>query len=355
MNQEPQNLAAIAAAYDHESLPRARTSDGTGGELKAEIEDFEVEEIPAYEPSGEGEHVFLWVEKRDTPSEEMVRKLAQALSVRPADIGVAGMKDRRAVTRQFVSVPVKCEGDLPQLDIEGVRVLSHARHRNKLKTGHLRGNRFTILLRNVPGVSNAHALTAATGQRGFPNYFGDQRFGYGNETLATGLQLLCGEKKPGDLRRSRRKFLLRFALSAAQSFLFNQVLARRLSAGKLFETLPGDVMHVVESGGKFVTTDVAVDHARFMAGEIVPTGPLTGPKMKRPEGAVAEEEAAVLAQYGLTEEAFRLYPQLTAGARRPLLIRPADIAVESPAADQLLLRFVLPPGVYATTLLREIM
>ncbi len=357
MNEEAQDIAAIAAAYDQDALPLARRGNGVGGDLKTEIADFQVEELPAYEPAGEGEHLFLWVEKHDTPGEEMVRKIAQALRIGPRDIGVAGIKDRRAITRQYVSVPARCEEAVNEMSIGGVTVLSATLHRNKLKTGHLRGNRFKILLRNVSptAADDAQALIEPLAQRGFPNYFGGQRFGRDNDTLLLGLELLCGVRKPTDLRRSRRKFLSRFALSAAQSFLFNQVLARRLENGKLFECLTGDVMHVVSSGGKFLCEDTAADSPRFAAGEIVPTGPLFGPKMKTPAGETAAEEQAVLASCGIPEDAFNTYPQLTPGSRRPLLIRPGEINVQAPAAGQLELNFTLPAGVYATTLLREIM
>ena len=122
---------------------------GTGGRIKAAPEDFEVEEIPAYEPSGQGEHLYLWVEKRGMGAEFFARQVAQRLGLRPGDVGTAGMKDRHAVTRQWVSVPATAEPQLPQLDGDGVRLLRVSRHANKLKPGHLRGNRFRVLIRDV--------------------------------------------------------------------------------------------------------------------------------------------------------------------------------------------------------------
>src|SRR5437867_941861 len=127
------------------------TSDlpGVGGRIKEQIEDFEVEEIPAYEPSGQGDHLYLWIEKRDVGAEFLVRELAKRLGIRAGEIGAAGLKDRRAVTRQWVCVPAAVEDRLTQVDGGGIRVLNVTRHTNKLRPGHLRGNRFRVLIRGA--------------------------------------------------------------------------------------------------------------------------------------------------------------------------------------------------------------
>src|SRR5262245_36623949 len=121
---------------------------GVGGKIKVHLDDFEVEEIPAYEPCGNGQHLFLWLEKRDLGAEFFVRQIAQRLGIRPGDIGTAGMKDRRAVTRQWVSVPAEAEPRLSQLEGDGIRVLKVSRHGNKLRPGHSHGNRFRVLIRS---------------------------------------------------------------------------------------------------------------------------------------------------------------------------------------------------------------
>ncbi|MFO1096230.1 MAG: tRNA pseudouridine(13) synthase TruD, partial [Planctomycetaceae bacterium] len=122
---------------------------GIGGLLKQSPDDFVVEEIPAYVPSGEGEHLFLWVEKRDLSAEQLHARISRVLQISRNDVGIAGLKDRRAVTRQFVSVPAKSAARIADIDCPELRVLSATPHRNKLRTGHLRGNRFEILVRDV--------------------------------------------------------------------------------------------------------------------------------------------------------------------------------------------------------------
>ncbi|MBI5760953.1 MAG: tRNA pseudouridine(13) synthase TruD [Planctomycetales bacterium] len=327
---------------------------GIRGVIKQQLEDFEVDEIPAYEPSGKGDFLYLWVEKIDLSAEQLTSHLAKFLKIAHQDIGMAGMKDRQAITRQFVSVPARCEPLLESIQHAGIRVLSVARHRNKLRTGHLKGNRFSILVRNcVPGAeTNAAAIADRIRQTGFANYFGDQRFGRDGETLQLGCELLRGTKTPGDIARVRRKFLLRLALSAVQSHLFNLVLAERITDGLIDQVLAGDVMQVVESGGPFVVEDVSREQPRFDAREIVTTGPLFGPKMKQPLGDVTARESRVLEQFQLEPVAFTRYANLTSGTRRPFLIWPENLQVES-ERDGIRLRFTLPAGCYATVLLNE--
>ncbi len=189
------------------------TSDlpGIGGVLKTVPEDFVVEEIPAYEPSGSGEHLFLWIEKREVSAEQLTQHLSRTLNIPRSDIGMAGMKDRQAISRQYVSVPVFCERDLERLPSDRIRILHSARHQNKLKTGHLKGNRFSILLRDVvaDALPKAGKIAERLHTAGFPNYFGDQRFGRDGDTLELGLQLLRGERKERQIPRVRRKFLVR--------------------------------------------------------------------------------------------------------------------------------------------------
>ena len=285
---------------------------GISGILKSRPEDFVVEEIPAYEPCGDGEHLFLWIEKTGVPADQLGRHLATVLQIAPRELGTAGLKDTQAVTRQFVSVPRSVESRLNSIDAEGIRLLNATPHRNKLKTGHLRGNLFAILMRPVssallpdqaresleqlesahgidrpdgqecPSYDTALAIAERLRQTGVPNYFGAQRFGNKNSTLKLGLKLLTevrsGEAK--EARRPNRRFLHRLALSAAQSWLFNQVLAERLTDGLLHQVLLGDIMQKRESGGLFDVRDVGAEQLRFEARETVVTGPMFGPKMR---------------------------------------------------------------------------
>jgi tRNA pseudouridine13 synthase len=168
---------------------------GTGGEVRATPEDFEVEEVGAYAPSGEGPHLFVFVEKRGRNTRDVARELALALRVSERDIGVAGQKDRHALTRQFFSVPGRAPDDARSLSGEGWRVLSAALHGNKLKTGHLKGNRFRIRIRNAAPdcLERARAVARALEERGFPNAFGPQRFGRDGQNAQLGRALVRGE------------------------------------------------------------------------------------------------------------------------------------------------------------------
>jgi tRNA pseudouridine13 synthase len=324
---------------------------GVGGRIKAEPEDFEVEELPAYEPCGSGDHLFLWVEKRDMGAEYFARQVARRLGLPNGEVGTAGLKDRRAVTRQWVSVPAVAEARLPDLEGDGVRVLRVGRHGNKLRPGHLHGNRFRVLIRGADPAAAPHADTvlARLHAEGLPNFYGPQRFGRDGETLTLGVALLRGERT-----KVRSPFLKKLTLSAAQSWLFNECLARRLTDGLLRTVLPGDVMAKRPAGGMFVAEDVAAEQARFEAGETVPTGPIFGRKTFPAAGEAARREAQVLADAALPPDAFRRFGKLLQGTRRHDLAFPADLSAAW-EPDGLRLSFTLPAGSYATVLLREVM
>lgn len=361
---------------------------GIGGVLKARPEDFVVEEIPAYQPSGEGEHLYLWIEKTNVPADQLGRHLAAVLEISPRELGTAGLKDTHAVTRQFVSVPRTVEPRLSAIDAPGIRLLNAVPHGNKLRTGHLRGNRFQVLVREsvVPdsvdrtptsdqntefdptctriatladvGVRSTRAVAIAELLRktGVPNYFGAQRFGNKLSTLKLGLKLLTEARgacdAPREAVRPNRRFLHRLALSAAQSWLFNQVLAERLTDGLLHEALLGDVMQKCASGGLFDVRDVEVEQPRFEARETVVTGPMFGPKMRPALHEPGQREQRVLAAAGLTLDGFRRFGHLAEGTRRPMLVWPEDLNVSS-VSEGLLFEFSLPAGAYATVVLRE--
>ena len=211
--------------------------------IKSECEDFEVEEIPAYEPSGEGEHLYLWVEKRDASAAFALRQLSRYFGVRERDIGSAGNKDRRAVTRQYYSLLARDVDpqlvEAPSFEISRqLRVLKHARHPNKLRRGHLRGNRFQLRVALPEGTldGDRDAIERELAERlravevhGAVNFYGAQRFGHNRETERLGLEMLI-EAREGKIRRSKRdRFLRRLALNAAQSAVFNLTIERRLA------------------------------------------------------------------------------------------------------------------------------
>lgn len=338
---------------------------GTGGALKTVPDDFIVEEIPAYPPSGEGYHLFLTVEKRGISTQEMLRRIARALDLPTTALGAAGQKDQQAVTRQVVSVPL---GDIDpvraaNLVLEdergnGARVLSAARHRHKLRTGHLRGNRFLITLRGVhpDAEARARAILDRLAASWLPNYFGEQRFGRGAENLARGRALLRGEL------RERDRFKRRFLLSAYQAALYNHFLALRMTEGTLHRVISGEVLQVVGSSGLFRCEEheLVANQARLEQRQIVPTGPMFGSALFQPtpDSPAAEREQHVLDEEGLTLSAFAPFGKLAEGTRRPLLVRIEAPSIEAATLDDgpaLRLSFTLPSGSYATVLLDEIM
>jgi tRNA pseudouridine13 synthase len=346
------------------SPPPLLTADlpGLGGRIKAVPEDFEVEEIPAYEPSGGGEFLYLWVEKRDMGADYFGRQVARRLEIAPGEVGMAGLKDRHAVTRQWISVPAAAAERLDRLEGDGVRLLKVSRHGNKLRAGHLRGNRFRILVRDVVPEARADDRLARTLERlcreGVPNFYGPQRFGRDFETLRLGLALLRGEPPPpspsGRRHNLRSPFLRKLALSAAQSGLFNAYLARRLTDGLLRRVLAGDAMAKWPFGGLFVVEDVAREQARFDARETVTAGPIFGRKTFAAAGEAAGREAAVLSDAGLSRASFAGFGKLAQGTRRHNLIYVEDLSAGF-EPEGVRLTFTLPAGSYATVLLREVM
>ena len=341
------------------------TSDlpGTGGKIRICPEDFEVEEIPAYEPCGTGDHLFLWTEKRGRTTREVALEIARRLGADARDVGYAGLKDRNALTRQYFSVPASPSvlGKLLSLDNlpadAGFRVLSSARHGNKLKTGHLKGNRFRILIRDtVPDAPDrALAILAELAAAGLPNAFGAQRFGRDGMNAARGRALVLGEKTPETARLFRDRFLRRLCISAYQSLLFNRLLARRMADGLFQRAVPGDLMKKLDTGGLFISEDADADTHRMETFGIAPTGPLFGHRMMCPAGDALAREEAILAEEGIRLDSFRHLKGDAEGARRPLRI--PVTASAAPGADEGTLRldFALPKGSFATVLLREVM
>lgn len=321
---------------------------GIGGTLKERLEDFIVEEIPAYEPSGAGEHLYLWIEKRDMGAEYFQRQIAQRLNIPTGEIGTAGMKDRRAVTRQWVSVPVRCEPQLAQLEGDGLAVLKVTKHGNKLRPGHLRGNRFGIVLRNVASTEGLAACVEMIQQQGLPNYYGTQRFGRDQETLRIGWAMLHGERvKVGH-------FLRKLALSAVQSALFNRYVSQRLQDGFFRQALNGDAMGKWPGGGMFVSSDPVTEQTRFDQREIVHMGPMFGSRMRAAEGEAHQREMKLLEEYQLTLDHFHAGGKLLEGTRRHNLIYVEEL--QWTAQDgAVTLKFTLPAGSYATVLLAELM
>ncbi len=324
---------------------------GVGGRIKVEPDDFEVEEIPSYEPSGTGEHLFLWIEKRDTAPEYFARAIAQRLNVPVGSIGTAGLKDRRAITRQWVSAPQEAEANLKRLEGDGIRLLKVSRHGNKLKPGHSRGNRFGILIRGAdPGrADSATSILNRIRERGLPNFYGPQRFGRDGGNIELGFRCLAGTQP-----KRLRPFVYKFALSAFQSFLFNDYLARRMTDGFYRTVLGGDVLAKWPFGGLFVSEDPAVDRPRFDSREVVSAGPMFGQRTFAARGLAAERELEILRDHQIAPTAFDKFGKLMGGTRRHNLVYLDDLE-SAWEPNGLRVRFSLPSGCYATVLLRELM
>lgn len=385
---------------------------GTGGSIKVTPGDFLVSEIPLYFPAGEGEHTYVELEKRGITTLEAIRRIARLVQVQEREIGYAGMKDAGGVTRQTISVPRVAPERLLDADLPGIRVLSAVRHRNKLKLGHLAGNRFRVKVRNVgeDALEKTEAVMEVLGRRGVPNYFGSQRYGAQGNYPSVGRALLRGDYKEavdsiigfqdavqderwqeaiaayrvGDLDKSlaslpafcrtERDILLRLVknplgfdkamhavnprlkklyLSAYQSSLFDQVLEERLPCfGQVME---GDLAFKHANGACFLVTDPEAEAVRAENFEISPTGPMFGCRMKLPQGVPLELEERILREEGLALEDFDVPGGLRMeGERRPLRVQIGDADVTMEESD-LVLEFSLPRGSYATSVLREIL
>jgi tRNA pseudouridine13 synthase len=327
---------------------------GTGGVAKMTPEDFVVEELPAYLPSGEGQHLYVLIEKRDLTTQEAVALVARAAGVSEKNVGYAGQKDRAAVTRQWLSVA----SPLTAIAVEDERlvILSTSRHNNKLRLGHTRGNRFILRLRGVvpDSEARAQAIFARLATTGLPNFYGAQRFGHHGDNAALGAALLgLGEHR--DFRRADRdRQLFRLVISALQSELFNRIVTARIADGLWEQVIPGDVLQK-RGGGLFSTTDIAIDQERLVRHEVDITAPMPGPN-ERPEARdeARAREDRVLAECGIPREAFGRSRGQAEGARRASRVVIQDPAARLIEPDVLELTFALPPGAYATRVIAEV-
>ncbi len=380
---------------------------GIGGQIKTENADFVVEEIPLYRPAGHGEHTYITLRKDGLSTFEAVQQIARALGIESAAVGYAGLKDAHAVTVQTISVgnvPLKA---VHRLALPGIHILEAARHTNKLKIGHLRGNRFTIRVRGVApdALPQARRILDVLTQHGVPNWFGEQRFGLRGDTHQLGRALVLGDDAslvqqlvgrphpaetprvqyarwcyeegrladaleawphamslerrvlqsliahPHDVARAARAvpFKMRdFFISAYQSDLFNRLLADRLSAlGRLQE---GDLAWLHDRGAVFLVQDPHTEQPRADRLEISPSGPLYGYKLTWAQGRPGEMEQQVWNQEGLTVEHWRRIQ--VKGARRPLRFPLQNVHVWYD--EGVMVSFELPAGCYATVVLAEL-
>ncbi|MDD2539582.1 MAG: tRNA pseudouridine(13) synthase TruD [Desulfuromonadaceae bacterium] len=384
---------------------------GIGGVIKESPEDFQVIEVPSYLPCGSGEHCYLTIEKSGITTLEAIHRVAVSLKVPERDIGYAGMKDAVGITRQVISVQWVTPEKALSLEVDGVKVLAAERHSNKLKVGHLKGNHFRVVIRDVSNMASqlVPRILEILATRGVPNYFGYQRYGAQGNSHKIGAAMLrrdwreCVDQLIGDpgavrdeewsaaicsyqqgelseaLRlfphhcRSEREVLRRLVarpeeyekafsvvhprlkklyLSATQSFLFDQAVARRID--HIDSLMTGDLACKHINGACFLVEDATLEQGRAVTFEISASGPMFGCKMKNPEGAVLELEHHILEQAELVQSLFDMSGGLRMeGERRPLRVPPEDLSW-SASGDIVTVEFTLPKGSYATSLLREI-
>jgi tRNA pseudouridine13 synthase len=384
---------------------------GIGGQLKTEPEDFVVEEIPLYQASGTGQHLYVEIEKRGLSTYVAINRIARALKTSPNQIGYAGLKDAQAITRQTLSIDQGSAEAVEALNLPGIKILNISHHKNKLRIGHLIGNRFVLRVRDVTEqtLPIATAVLSRLQEKGVPNFFGEQRFGNRSNTQRLGEMLIRQNvaefvaeylgrpqlneaayvqvarrlvdegrwaealaKWPHNLPDERRvlsaivaaegqievafgalhkKNLKSFFISAFQAQLFNELLAERLDRLDRLET--GDVAFIHGKGAAFLVEEVEVEQPRADVFEISPSGPLFGPKMILAEGKPGQRERASLAKQGLTLDDFNITGLKTRGTRRPYRFNLKDAKIWWD--DGLMISFELPPGAYATRVMAEIM
>jgi tRNA pseudouridine13 synthase len=346
------SLEAPAASLTGLDLLPAITPElpGIGGRLKAEPAHFAVEEIPLYEASGSGAHLYVSLTREGWTTRRVADALADLFGVSRRDVGFAGLKDRNARCTQTFSLPGLAPEDAERIEPSLPFQVHWARqHSNKLKVGHLLGNRFRITVTDlaVPppeALSRSQAIAAAIARRGVPNFFGPQRFGHEGGNVAKGRAALLGQGPRRD------PWLAKLLVSAYQSHLFNHYLARRMEAGLFGQLLAGDVCKKADTGGMFEVEDAAAEQPRYERGEITFTGPIYGKKMWPAQGQAAELEASVLAEAELSGEDLRR--ARVDGTRRPARLWLPTI--ELAAGEQALqVAFALSKGAYATVVLRE--
>ncbi len=332
------------------NLPHAFATPPARGRIKQCPDDFQVDEVLGFTPDGEGAHAWLRIRKRDANTRWVARDLARVADVRVRDVGYAGLKDRAAVTTQWFSVPVegRTEPDWGALGSANVEVLEVRRHRRKLRRGIQAGNRFRVRVRGFEGEEQAVRSRAdALASQGVPNYFGEQRFGRDAGNLAGAWAMLAGGK------RVRDRGLRGIYLSAARAMLFNRVLARRVRDGSWRRAIAGETLMLDGSNSVFTVAEPDAEiEARIARLDLHPTGPLWGGGACLATGEALALETSALADCAGWCEA--LVGAGLAHARRALRVPVAGLEVTFEAPDWLLIDFELPPGAYATMVLREL-
>ena len=335
----------LSLPYTTKDLP------GIGGKIRQQPNHFIVEEIPTYEPQGIGNHLYVNITKKNLTTREVQLRLADLFEIKPEEVGKAGLKDKYAITTQTFSVlfndRASPEEIIPIIEDNIPVTVNWAKyHNNKIRAGHLQGNRFTILITEVEGSSEeAKSIADKINDIGLPNFYGVQRTGKEGENVYQGWLILKKKKRLGN------RWLRKYLLSSYQSYLCNQYLVKRIEKGLFTKILPGDIAKKHETGGLFWVEDSELDQQRFDSKEISFTAPMFGYKMSKPKDESLALEEEILAEMGLDVQEFR--EQRVKGTRRIGRVLP-QVTV-SDHEDGVQLEFSLPKGGFATTLLREFM
>ncbi|HDT6545742.1 TPA: tRNA pseudouridine(13) synthase TruD [Kluyvera ascorbata] len=320
------------------------------GQLKASPEDFLVVEDLGFEPDGEGEHILVRILKNGCNTRFVADALAKFLKIHAREVSFAGQKDKHAVTEQWLCarVPGNTMPDLSQFQLEGCQVLEYARHKRKLRLGALKGNQFTLVLREVSGRDDVETRLQAIAERGVPNYFGAQRFGIGGSNLLGALRWAESGAPVRD--RNKRSFWL----SAARSALFNQIVSERLKKPDFNQVVDGDALQLAGRGSWFVATDEeqAVLQARVDARELMITAALPGSGDWGTQRTALEFEQTVLAEETALQSL--LQREKVEAARRAMLLYPQQLSWNWWDDVTVELRFWLPAGSFATSVVREL-
>ena len=316
--------------------------------FKSQPADFIVEEILPFEPSGEGEHACLLIEKEGENTDWVAGQLARFAGVKRNAVSYAGRKDRHGITRQWFTVwmPGKEQPDWNQFSTETVRVLQATQHGKKLRTGALKGNRFTITLRDVTAnqaVLNERLQLIA--EKGVPNYYGEQRFGHNGINVERAMMMFSGTFRAHRNKRS-------IYLSAARSWLYNRILATRVNDGSWLTYQSGDVPGFQDSGSLILRDHDEALMARIESGAVSLTVPLWGKGEMLSSDGVKSLEESVAAEYpelcqGLEGEGLKQ-------ERKAVRLIPVDVNSQWSDDTTLQLSFTLPKGCFATAVLREL-
>jgi tRNA pseudouridine13 synthase len=342
-------LSDRAASWRAAALtpPYAHGGPAGSARLKAATEDFVVEERLGFEADGGVAHLLLKVEKRGRDTLSVARELARLVGAAPRDVGFAGLKDRLAVATQYFTVPApRLPSALAGTEGAGFRILSAEPHSRKLRRGALAGNGFVVVLRELEAPAGLLAARLdAVAAAGVPNYFGPQRFGRDGSNLDSVARFAAGEGLP------RAREPRAFVLSAARSLIFNALLARRVADGSWQRLLSGELVNLAGRNSWFAAGAIDAElEARLARRDLHPTGPLAG-RGAGPADAAAALEAEVLAGFGPLPAA--LEREGLEAARRALRLWPEDFRAVAESGT-LRLEFRLPPGAYATAVIREL-